>query len=87
MERTTLEILKAFCEGYTRALDAERAFRSDTLRRVDDWFEWGGYDLNLFGADLDASLTPTQLRVCAYPAGWEGSLPEPLHDFVVGETQ
>lgn len=79
--------LQAFAEGYAQALDAERNFRGDTLRRVDDWVVWRDYDINLFGADLDDSLTPQQLRVNAYPAGWKDSLPKPLYDFVVGESK
>jgi len=76
--------LKAFAEGYAMALTSERDFFDLSLTTIDDWVVWGGYDINLFGADLDDSLTPRQLRVCAYPAGWKDSLPEPLFNFVVG---
>lgn len=76
--------LQAFCEGYARATDTEREFMGNDLTPLDDWVVWRDYDINLFGADLDDSLTPTQLRVNAYPAGWRDSLPKPLYDFVVG---
>ena len=79
--------LQAFCEGYTRGLDAEREFMSRDLAPVDDWLVWRDYDINLFGAHHDDSLTPQQLRVCAYPAGWKDSLPKPLYDFVVGVSK
>lgn len=84
----TLEQLQAFCEGYTHALYAERQFMGASLAHVDDWVVWGGYDINLFGADLAADITPTQLKVAAYPADWDGSLPDPLHTFTTeGESK
>ena len=79
--------LKAFCEGYLYAMLAERQFMGTTLAHVDDWVVWDGFDINLFGADLDDSVTPTQLRVVAYPAGWKDSLPHPLYQFTVGEMK
>jgi hypothetical protein len=79
--------LQAYCEGYTEALDKERAFMGNSLAHVDDWVVWRDYDINFFGADYDDSLTPTQLGVCAYPAGWKDSLPSPLYQFIVGESK
>ena len=76
--------LQAFCEGYARATSNERDFYELGIAALDDWIVWRDYDINLFGANYDESLTLTQLRVNAYPAGWRDSLPKPLYDFVVG---
>ena len=79
---TTLEELKAFCEGYAYGLSADRAFYGTTLKGVDDWVVWGGYDINFAGSDYSSyAQTDTDLRVDAYKAGWTDSIGEPIHSF------
>lgn len=76
----TLDELKIFCEGYSRAY----AMNVDTdLSEVDDWLEWGGYDINLVGSYL-AEQAGDGLYVAAYPDNWTGTLPEPIHTFTIG---
>ena len=79
------EALRAFCEGYAFALKSERDFVGGGITHTDDWIVWREYDINIYGAELDADLTSRQLRVAAYPAGWRDNLREPLYYFVVGE--
>ena len=80
----TIEELRAFAEGY---LQGTLACNAD-LYDWDDWVLWGGYDINFFGTQYDLNeLTTEQLRVVAYPAGWEGDLPAPIHEFTVGESK
>lgn len=83
----TIEELKAFCEGYAHGLTADRAFYGTTLKGVDDWVVWGGYDINFVGQDYTSEeLGDAALLVVAYEAGWEGTLPDHLHSFTVRTT-
>ena len=79
----TLDELKAFCEGYKRALVSERDFYNTPLTSTDDWVIWGGYDFNIAGSDYIPYITPKQLKVSAYPVNWKGELPDPLHTFII----
>ena len=93
----TLDELKAFCEGYKRALVSDGTsftrsptFSSDgtSITSTDDWVIWGGYDFNIAGADyVGPDITPKQLKVNAYQANWKGNLPEPIHSFTLGEDK
>lgn len=79
----TIEELKAFCEGYIDGLLACNADHHDW----DDWVVWGGYDINFVGqAYTSEELGDAALLVVAYPAGWEGELPDHLHSFTVTTT-
>jgi hypothetical protein len=73
----TLEQLKIFCEGYARAyvmnVDMD-------LTDVDDWLEWGGYDINLIGLN-HAEQAGDGLYVAAYPDNWRDTLPDPIYTF------
>jgi hypothetical protein len=75
----SLEELKAFTQGYIIAMP-----EADTSE-IDDWVVWGGYDINLVGNEWGGptNLRSDELYVLAYPDGWQGSLPEPIHAFVV----
>jgi hypothetical protein len=89
----TLDELKAFCEGYKRALVSDGTsftrsptFSSDgtSITSTDDWVIWGGYDFNIAGADyIGPDITPKQLKVNAYQANWKGNLPDPVHTFII----
>ena len=71
----TLEQLKDFAAGY-------RAATHDPAC-IDDWLEWGGYDLNICGSDSISGLSENDLVVYAFPEGWRQTLPEPIHTFIV----
>lgn len=81
----TIEELKAFCEGYLKAKMLEH---DNDVSGVDDWFRWGGYDLNIFGSYWSTRLgdSITALSVDAYPEDWEHTLPDALHTFDVTTT-
>jgi hypothetical protein len=86
----TLNELRAFCEGYAKGLANDRSFYGTTLEGVDDWVQWGGYDINLFGSYLSVRLEDdtSSLSVDAYPAGWLDVLPDPIHTFdIKGESK
>lgn len=76
----TLDELRAFCEGYHTAL------LGTDLSHVDEWVQWGGYDINIFGKEWSIRIVDEQsLTVDAYPLGWQGDLPDALHTFDLGE--
>lgn len=81
----TIEELKAFCEGYLKAKMLEH---NGNVEDTDDWFRWGGYDLNIFGSYWGIRLegNTTALSVDAYPEEWELTLPDALHTFDVTTT-
>ena len=80
----TIEELHAFAEGY---LQGTLACNAD-LRDWDDWVIWHDYDINFVGQDYtSADVDNKSLLVVVYPAGWEGSLPDPIHTFTVGESK
>ena len=79
----TLEELKAFAEGYREALKVH----VESIEHADDWVVWGGYDINFAGREYAAFTYNDDLRVNAYPAGWDGELPDPIHTFTVGESK
>jgi hypothetical protein len=82
----TLEELKAFCIEWHKAALVD--FDGD-VSGLDEWFRWGGYDLNIFGSHYGVALEDetTALMVAAYPDNWSKQLPEPIHTFVLtGET-
>ena len=78
----TLEELKAFCNDWRNQALIDH---SNDISGLDEWFEWGGYDLNIFGAyysiELDDAGDNTRLMVSAYPGGWHTQLPEAIHTF------
>ena len=75
----TLEQLQAFCEGYRTAL------LGTDLSRIDEWVQWGGYDINIFGKEWGVRIVDEQdLSVDAYPLGWQGDLPDAIHTFDLG---
>ena len=78
----TFEELKAFCEDYLKAKLAEG---NGDVSDTDDWVQWGGYDLNLFGSYYSVHLNDNTkaLTVDAYPDGWTDVLPDALHTFNV----
>jgi hypothetical protein len=75
----TLNELRAFCEGYRKALN----FTNLEIAFVDDWVKWGGYDINLFGSYYSVRLEDNvfSLSVDAYPVDWHDVLPDPIHSF------
>ena len=75
----TLKKLRAFCEGYRAGVLADK----EDIAGTDDWLIWGGYDINIVGAEHFADVCSQDLAVIAYPEGWAGNLPEPLHKFIV----
>ena len=77
----TFEELKAFAEGYREATKANGGL----IEHADDWIVWGGYDINFAGREYAGFTYNDDLRVNAYPAGWDGNLPDPIHTFTVGE--
>jgi hypothetical protein len=88
----TLIELRAFCEGYAKALVNDRAIYGnsslDTLAGIDEWVVWGEYDINFAGADYSGhAKNDNDLHVDAYKAGWVDTLGEPIHSFTIyGET-
>ena len=78
----TLEELKAFAEGYYAGIAS-----FGDAPYTDDWVVWGGYDINFAGREYAAFTYNNDLRVNAYPAGWDGELPDPIHTFTVGESK
>lgn len=81
----TLEELKAFCEGYLAcyfgSVDMD-------VGGADDWVVWGGYDINLAGAEYSQHAEDDELRCDAYKAGWVDNIGEPIHSFTVkGESK
>ena len=82
----TLNELRAFCEGYLEGLSRDNV----DITGTDDWVQWGGYDINLFGSYLSVRLEDAEnaLTVDAYPADWEDCLPAPIHTFdIKGESK
>lgn len=75
----TLNELRAFCEGYRYGVLTDK----EDIAGTDDWIIWGGYDINIVGADHFWDVPSQDLAVVAYPEGWKGNLPEPLHTFIV----
>lgn len=71
----TLDELRAFAEGFR--------FGVADLGPVDDWIVWGGYDINIIGCAYAPDISDEDLKVVAYPAGWEGNLPDAIHVFIV----
>ena len=84
----TLSELRAFCEGYTKALANDRAFYGNTLAGCDDWVVWDEYDINFAGAEYSYhAKKDVDLHVDAYKAGWVDTPGEPIHSFTIyGET-
>ena len=88
----TLVELRAFCEGYTKALVNDRAIYGnsslDTLAGCDDWIVWGEYDINFAGSECSYhAKRGGDLHVDAYKAGWVDTPGEPIHSFTIyGET-
>lgn len=83
----TLTELRAFCEGYRLAAMAN--LPNKDLSDLDEWFRWGGFDLNLYGSywGIRAEGQPQTLCVEAYPEDWADVLPAPIHSFdITGET-
>lgn len=78
----TLTELRAFCEGYHQGLPDEDKCGAD------DWVVWGGYDINFAGYEYSGhAMSPVDLHVDAYKAGWTDSIGDPLHSFTIqGET-
>jgi hypothetical protein len=76
--RVRIEKLKAFADGYARAVASY-----DDTPHTDDWVVWGGYDINFVGSRYCESVNETDLHVFAYPEGWTGNLPNPIHIFTV----
>ena len=79
MNRRTFEELQAFAEGYRLALVSCNASIPD----VEDWIDWGGYDVNLTGSELIDGLGDHDLHISAYPAGWLDVLPPVIYSFVL----
>ena len=70
----TLIELRAFCEGYAKALVSDRAIYGnsslDTLAGCDDWIVWGEYDINFAGSEYSYhAKRDVDLHVDAYKAG------------------
>jgi hypothetical protein len=78
----TVNEMKAFAEGYRNAL------LGTDMSHTDEWVQWGGYDLNIFGQKWGIRIEGDQsLSVDAYPMGWQDTLPEPIYTFdMKGET-
>ena len=76
----TIEELKAFCNEYLKTKLVEN---NGDVSETDDWVQWGGYDLNLFGSYWSVLLNDNTkaLTVDAYPDGWTDELPDALHTF------
>jgi len=80
----TLDELRAFAEGYLAAMKAEGGL----IEHADDWFAWGGYDINFAGSYYTDSVQDTGLRVDAYKAGWTDDIGDPIHTFITyGESK
>lgn len=77
LKRSTFKELKAFCEGYV--LSYFNNVDMDT-GEIDDWVKWGGYDINICGANF-ADVGDDDCLVLAYPEYWEKTLPDPIHKF------
>lgn len=73
--------LKAFCEGYTKAIASFGG-----LPETDDWVVWDGFDINFIGNEY-STQAGDGLHVVVFPAGWKDSLPAPLYSFTVGESK
>jgi hypothetical protein len=73
----TLQELVSFCESYAQNHQIE------DLRGLDDWIDWGGYEINIFGCDWGIRIAdnPHALSVDAYPANRQNDLPEAIHSF------
>jgi hypothetical protein len=74
--------LYAFAQGYLEGTKANGGL----VQYADDWITWRDYDLNLIGKEY-SEQAGEGLYVAAYPAGWRESLPNPLYQFIVGETK
>jgi len=73
------QIARALAHGYLQAvLDTH----GDSAG-ADTWIVHGDMDINLCGSDYTESAPQGGLAVIAYPAGWEGNLPEPLFTLTV----
>jgi hypothetical protein len=69
-----------FAEGYGKCLLASHV----TLKGIDDWVVWNGYDINLAGSDYSSyAENDHQLRVDAYKAGWTDSIGDPIYSITV----
>ena len=82
MRKATKTQLRAFCKTYL----AQALQRDTDVSGVDDWVQWGGYDLNFSGAYYDIRLpedNTTALYVDVYPDDWRDALPAPLFGFAV----
>jgi hypothetical protein len=81
----TLIELRAFCEGYAKALGNEA---DSELAGCDDWVVWGEYDINFAGSEYSYHAKKGgDLHVDAYKAGWVNTPGEPIHSFTIfGET-
>jgi hypothetical protein len=81
----TLIELRAFCEGYAKALGKEV---DGELAGCDDWIVWGEYDINFAGSEFSYHAKKgDDLHVDAYKAGWVNTPGEPIHSFTIyGET-
>jgi hypothetical protein len=81
----TLIELRAFCEGYAKALGKEV---DGELAGRDDWIVWGEYDINFAGSEYSYHAKKgDDLHVDAYKAGWVNALGAPIHSFTIyGET-
>ena len=81
----SIETLTIFCEGYLRAYINN--VDMDTSH-VDDWITWGGYDINLCGAEY-ADVGDKDFQVCAYPENSTRRTsttdrdPDPIHKFTI----
>ena len=75
----TLDRLRAFAEGYIHGL----GLYNGLIEYTDDWVVWGGFDINLAGAEYSDGLADNEVRVFAYPAGWVDTLPDPAHTFII----
>ena len=81
----TLDELKAFCaEWHKQALIDHEG----DVSGLDEWFEWGGYDLNIFGSYYSVGLedNTATLMVAAYPGDWSKQLTDPIHLFILKEV-
>jgi len=78
------EELMAFCEGFVHDIPTE-----DRVG-LDDWVTWGGYYINLFGANLSTNAkTDSDVWVDAYEDKEDmNKLGEPIHAWLIeGESK
>jgi hypothetical protein len=77
-----IQELKQFCNDYLQSLSGD-------LSEIDDWIQWGGYDINIFGQEWGIRIQGDKnaLSVDAYPANWQNTTPDAIHSFDIGRGQ